>query len=56
MSKKIADSGTTWYEKGGSDLLEAVFTQENLDKVRDGVADVVRLTTAEYLIRQLQTA
>lgn len=56
VSKKIADSGTTWYEKGGSDLLEAVFTQENLDKVRDGVADVVRLTTSEYLIRQLQTA
>ena len=56
VSKKIADEGTTWYQKGGSDLLEAVLTQENLDRVRDGVAEVVTLTTAQALIRQLQTA
>lgn len=56
VSKKIAESGTTWYEKGGSDLLEAVFTDENLEKVRDGVAEVVTLTVSNDLIRQLQTA
>lgn len=56
VAHKIAESGTTWYEKGGSDLLEAVFTDENLEKVRDGVAEVVTLTASNDLIRQLQTA
>jgi len=56
VANKIAASGTTWYEKGGSDLLEKVFTKENLDRVTTRVGFVVKQTVTESLIRQLQTA
>lgn len=55
VADKIAERGTSWYEQGGSDLLEAVFTDENLERVRDGVAYVVTLTLSNELVRQLQT-
>ena len=56
IANKIEETGTTWYKKGGSDLLEKVFTKENLDRVTTRVGFVVKQTVTESLIRQLQIA
>ncbi len=52
ISKKIAKEGTTWYPQG-SDLLEAVFTDEVVNSIIKEVGFQVSQQLAQELIREI---
>lgn len=60
IANKIAESGTTWYQKGGSDLLEVLETDEAINAFYGVITDYllaeVRVTITEDMKRGLELA
>lgn len=54
VAGKIANSGTTWYEKGGSDLLEVLNSQEAIDAFYSTIGRYLKFQIREDLKRQLK--
>ena len=55
ISKKIAKEGTTWHQRGGSDLLEVLETQEVLNYINSKIAVYFQTEITLQIQRQLQT-
>jgi hypothetical protein len=55
ISKKIAKEGTSWKQKGGSDLLEVLETKEVLDFINSKLARYFQAEITLQIQRQLQT-
>lgn len=56
VANKIKEHGTTWKQKGGSDLLEILNSTEVRNKINEIVGEVLTLTTRQLITRQLQNA
>lgn len=54
ISKKIAREGTTWHQKGGSDLLEVLETQEVLNYINSKIAVYFQTEITLQIQRQLR--
>ena len=54
ISKKIAREGTTWHQKGGSDLLEVLETQEVLNYINSKIAVYFQTEVTLQIQRQLR--
>ena len=54
ISKKIAKEGTTWHQKGGSDLLEVLETQEVLNYINSKIARYFQTEITLQIQRQLR--
>jgi hypothetical protein len=54
ISKKIAKEGTSWKQKGGSDLLEVLETREVLDFINSKLARYFQTEISLQIIRNLQ--
>ncbi|MEJ5105508.1 hypothetical protein [Chryseobacterium sp. MYb328] len=54
VQRKIKEEGTTWYEKGGSDLLEVLEEQETINFVNMKLGQYATPRIQEILIRQLR--
>lgn len=55
LSKKIAKEGTSWYRKGGSNLLEVLEEPKTLDFIESELSAIATARLAENLIRNAQT-
>lgn len=55
VANKIADSGTTWYQKGGSDLLDVLNSYQVTSKINEIAGDILKVRTRLSFQRQLQT-
>src|SRR5690554_4317675 len=55
VATKIAQSGTTWYEKGGSDLLEVLESQAVIDYVQGEITPLIRFYVTNQIQRTAQT-
>ena len=56
VANKIAKSGTTWFEKGGSDLVDGVITRERIRIMQEEIGLAIAQQIKKELIRELQTA
>ena len=56
ISKKIQKEGTTWHQKGGSDLIEVLEEPITIQFVQEELAGILRTRVAENLIRNTQKA
>lgn len=56
VATNIARSGTTWYQRGGSDLIEVLEREDVKDYIRERMSGILRVTIAENLIRNAQEA
>jgi hypothetical protein len=54
ISKKIAKEGTSWKQKGGSDLLEVLETRQVLDFINSKLARYFQTEISLQIIRNLQ--
>lgn len=54
ISKKIADSGTTWYQKGGSGLLDVLNDSETIRYINDRISNFMNVEVTLVLRRELQ--
>lgn len=54
VQRKIQERGTTWYEKGGSDLLEVLEEQDTLNFVNMKLGQYATPRIQEQLLRQLR--
>lgn len=54
VAKKIERDGTTWYQQGGSDLLEVLETPEVIDFVQKELIAFAQIRLAENLNRNAQ--
>ena len=54
VAKKIERDGTTWYQQGGSDLLEVLETPEVIDFIQNELIATARVRLAENLNRTAQ--
>jgi len=54
ISKKIAKEGTTWHQKGGSDLLEVLETSEVLNYINSKIAVYFQTEITLQIQRQLR--
>jgi hypothetical protein len=54
ISKKIAKEGTTWYQRGGSDLLEVLETSEVLNYINSKIARYFQAEITLQIQRQLR--
>lgn len=52
VAHKIKQKGTTWYQKGGSDLLEILESPEVVEYVRNRLGELLKISVSEELIRQ----
>ena len=55
ISKKIAKEGTSWFKKGGSDLLEVLETKEVVDYINKQIARYFQAEITLQIQRELQT-
>jgi hypothetical protein len=55
ISKKIAKEGTSWFKKGGSDLLEVLETKEVIDYINKQIARYFQSEITLQIQRELQT-
>lgn len=55
VSHKIAQEGTTWYQKGGSDLLEVLEDPEVIKTFYDTIGSYLTITITAELTRTLKT-
>src|SRR5690606_34998191 len=55
VANKIAESGTTWYQRGGSDLLEVLEDNEVLNAYYDTIGAYVRTDIEDELKREFKT-
>jgi hypothetical protein len=51
VREKIFQKGTTWYEQGGSDLMEILEEPRTLQYIQDEVGGIVSLRVTDELIR-----
>ncbi|RMZ60059.1 hypothetical protein D1632_10750 [Chryseobacterium nematophagum] len=56
VAKKIEKLGTSWYQQGGSDLLEVLNEPATLQYIQDELSGIIKLRIAEQLIRNTQEA
>jgi hypothetical protein len=54
ISKKIAKEGTTWHQRGGSDLLEVLETAEVLNYINKQIARYFQAEITLQIQRELQ--
>lgn len=54
IANKISKKGTSWYEKGGSNLLEVLEEKQTLDFVYMKLGALATPRIAEQLLRQLE--
>ncbi|WBV60227.1 hypothetical protein PFY12_14460 [Chryseobacterium camelliae] len=54
VANKIKEQGTTWKQKGGSDLLEILNSNEVTNKINEIVGEVFTITSKQLITRQLQ--
>jgi hypothetical protein len=54
ISKKIAKEGTTWHQRGGSDLLEVLETTEVLNYINSKIARYFQTEITLQIQRQLR--
>lgn len=56
ISHKIANEGTTWYQKGGSDLIEVLEDQKVIEYIQNQLGGILRTKLSNELIRNAETA
>lgn len=56
IAKKIEREGTTWYKKGGSDLLEVLEEPTTLNYIYEKIGNFYKLEIANELRRQAKEA
>jgi hypothetical protein len=54
VQKKIQREGTSWYEKGGSDLLEVLEEPQVLNFITSSLGQVATIKISDHLIRQFE--
>lgn len=54
VQRKIKEEGTSWYEKGGSDLLEVLEEQQTINYVMMKIGEKVTPRIQDQLLRQLR--
>jgi hypothetical protein len=54
ISKKIAKEGTSWHQKGGSDLLEVLETRQVLEFINSKLSRYFQTEISLQIIRNLQ--
>lgn len=55
-AKKIQNEGTTWYQKGGSDLLEVLEQPEVIEFVNSQIGEYLQAEVQLQIIRDLKEA
>ena len=56
ISKKIAKEGTTWYRKGGTDLIEVLSEPKTIQFMQEELIAIARVRVAENLQRNAEEA
>ncbi|WP_155844924.1 hypothetical protein [Chryseobacterium daeguense] len=56
VQEKIFQKGTTWYEQGGSTLIEVLEEPRTLQYIQDELGVIAKVRVAEQLIRNAQEA
>jgi hypothetical protein len=56
ISKKIAKEGTTWYQKGGTDLIEVLSEPKTIQFIQEQLSAILTVRVAERLQRETQQA
>ena len=56
IAKKIEKEGTTWYQKGGSDLIEVLEEPKTIQFIQDELAGILKIKIEENLQRNAQNA
>jgi hypothetical protein len=51
ISKKIEKEGTSWYKKGGSDLIEVLSEPRTIQFIQEELSGILRIRIAENLVR-----
>lgn len=51
ISHKIANEGTTWYQKGGSDLIEVLEEPRVLEFIQNELGGILQVKLAEQIVR-----
>ena len=54
IAKKIEKSGTSWYQKGGSDLIEVLSEPRTIQYIQDEMRAIATVRIADNLIRNAQ--
>ena len=54
IAKKIEKSGTSWYQKGGSDLIEVLSEPRTIQYIQDEMRAIATIRIADNLIRNAQ--
>ena len=54
VANKIANEGTTWYQQGGTDLLEVLESQECIDYVRSRYTGLMQLEVKNSFERMVK--
>lgn len=54
ITAKIAKEGTTWHQKGGSDLIEVLESMEVQEYITTEMRGILQVELSERLIRQTQ--
>ena len=54
IATKIAKEGTTWHQKGGSDLIEVLESNEVREYIEGEMRGILQIELSERLIRQTQ--
>lgn len=55
VANKIAQEGTSWYEKGGSDLLEVLESEEVVNFIRNEYRNLVQIQVKAEIQRTIKT-
>ncbi len=56
ISKKIAKEGTSWYKKGGSDLIEVLSEPKTIQFMQEELIAIAKVRVSENLVRNAQNA
>jgi len=54
LAKKIEKSGTSWYQKGGTDLIEILESEEVINFINERLSGILQVNLAEQLQRNAQ--
>lgn len=54
VANKIAKEGTTWHEKGGSDLIEVLESQQVIEYLQNELGGILKIKLADNLIRNAE--
>lgn len=55
VAKTIQNSGTSWYRKGGSDLLEVFEEKQTIDFINTQISNLLRVNVQLELVRTAKT-